>query len=245
MQEQIEKLKDIIKNSDKIVAFTGSGISAESGIPTYRGAGGLWTKYDPDKYASIGYFMKDPSYYWRFFRDERYDKVFNADPNPAHYALAKLELSGKLSAVITQNIDGLHQKSGSKRVLELHGNTTRFYCLNCRKGFTIQQARQMVEKELPPRCDCGGILRPDVVLYGEMLPQDVVEEASLETQQCDLMIIIGSSLITYPAADLPYQAKMHGAKLVIINIDPTSADGMCDLVIHHPAAEILSQAVDL
>lgn len=242
--EQIESLKSLIDSSSRIVAFTGAGVSAESGIPTYRGAGGHWRKYDPNKFASIDYFVKDPTYYWRFFREERHNDIVKADPNPAHYAIAELEKRGKLSTVITQNIEGLHFKAGSKRVLELHGNTTRFYCYDCHNGYSIEQVWKMLQSQMPPLCEkCNGVIRPDVVLYGEMLPQDVVNEAINESESCDFMLVVGSSLVVYPAANLPYQAKMSGARLAIINIDPTPLDSLADLVINYPAGEVLAEAV--
>ncbi len=243
---QTDQLKQLISDHNRIVAFTGAGISAESGIPTYRGAGGTWSKYDPDKYASIDYFIKDPTYYWSFFRDVRHDLMNEAEPNLAHKSLVKLEQIGKLSSVVTQNIDGLHQKAGSKTVYELHGNTTRFYCFDCHEPYSMAQAKAKLDKELPPHCDeCGGVLRPDVVLFGEMLPTVVIVRAEEEVSSCDLLLVIGSSLVVYPAANLPYQAKMNGAKLVILNVDPTPMDSMADLVIHDKAADVMAEAVGL
>jgi len=239
-----EKLREMIDAAKRVAAFTGAGASAESGIPTYRGAGGLWSKYDPDKFASIDYFRRDPTYYWTFFRDARHDLITKANPNLSHYALAELERRGKLSGVITQNIDGLHLRAGSKRVLELHGNTRRFYCTRCKKEYTIDEVWEMVQVQLPVYCgDCNRVVRPDVVMYGEMLPPDTVMQAERETNSCDLMLMIGSSLITYPAANLPYRAKMSGAKVAIINIDPTPMDSMADFVAHCPAANLMGQVV--
>ncbi|MFH0765238.1 MAG: NAD-dependent protein deacetylase, partial [Calditrichota bacterium] len=238
------QLKQMLNAAKSIVAFTGAGISAESGIPTFRGVGGLWTQYDPEKAVSIEYFRRDPSYYWQFFRDVRHDLMIKAQPNAAHLALVELERRGKLRAVITQNIDGLHHSAGSKTVLELHGNTRRFYCVRCRKPFTIEQAWEMLQTKLPPECDkCGGVLRPDVVLFGEFLPEDVVHAAETEASTCDLMLVVGSSLVVYPAANLPYLAKRSGAQLVIINIDPTPLDCIADLVLHTAAGEALRQTV--
>ncbi len=243
---EIVRLKALLDAAERVVIFTGAGISAESGIPTYRGAGGMWSKYDPEIYASIDYFRRDPSYYWRFFRDVRHDLITRAKPCPAHLAVAELERRGKVCAVITQNIDGLHRKAGSNRVLELHGNTNRFYCFECRAPYSIEQTCELMEQQLPPCCtECGGVLRPDVVLFGEMLPTEVVNEAAREAESCDLMIVIGSSLVVYPAANLPYQAKMSGAGLVIINVDPTPLDHVADLCLHCPAGEVLPAAVEL
>lgn len=246
VEGEIDALKKLLDDAERIVVFTGAGISAESGIATYRGAGGMWTKYDPDKYASIDYFRKDPSYYWHFFKEERHVMMAKAVPSSSHRAVADLEKQGRLSAVITQNIDGLHHKAGSTRVLELHGNTTRFYCTDCRAPYSIEDVAKILETQLPVLCTkCKGVVRPDVVLYGEMLPTDVIDEAHRETQLCDLMIVVGSSLVVYPAANLPYQAKLSGAKLVIINIDPTPLDSVANLNIHRPAGEVFPQAVAL
>jgi len=239
-----DKIRKLISTSNHIVAFTGAGISYESGIPTYRGHGGLWDKYDPEKFASIDYFRRDPTYYWNFFKDVRHDIMANADPNPGHLALAKLEEEGKLKAVGTQNIDGLHGRAGSKRVLELHGNTLKFYCVNCKKDYGFNEVWEIVQDHNPVRCsECNDVVRPDVVLFGEMLPMETISQAEQESRDCDLMIVMGSSLVVYPAANLPYAAKMSGAKLVIINIDPTPLDSVADLVVNTPAADLLGQVV--
>ena len=243
-KQVIANLKTLVDEVDRIVIFTGAGISAESGIATYRGAGGMWTKYDPEKYASIDYFRKDPSYYWNFFRDVRHDMMAEAQPSASHKAVAELEKQGRVSAVITQNIDGLHQKAGSKHILELHGNTTRFYCCDCRAQYSMDDVKKALDEECPVHCKkCNGIVRPDVVLFGEMLPANVIDEALREAKICDLLVVIGSSLVVYPAANLPYEAKLSGAKLVIINIDPTPLDSVADLVIRNPAGEVFPQAV--
>lgn len=242
--QEIKLLKDLIDSSTRIVAFTGAGISSESGIPTYRGHGGVWTEYDPDKYASIDYFRVDPGYFWSFFRDVRLSAVKNATPNQAHLSLAKLEQQGRLVSVITQNIDGLHQRAGSQKVRELHGNTTRFYCIQCHKKFTFSEVEQLLPKAHVPLCyQCGGALRPDVVLFGEMLPDDVFDISFKEAVSSDLMLVIGSSLVVYPAADIPFRALQHGAKLAIVNMDATPLDGMADLVIHARAGAALAEAV--
>ena len=241
----MEKIINDLNNSDKVVVFTGAGISAESGIPTYRGQGGFWTKYDPDKYASIDYFEKDPSYYWNFFKETRKPLLETASPNPAHYALSKLEKSGKLSCVITQNIDGLHQKAGTKNVIELHGTTRNFRCKDCRKFYTLENIDKLLKIQLPPLCEeCKGIIRPNVIFFGEMLPEEAIEQAMIEARQCDFMMVIGSSLVVYPAAQIPVVAKNHGAKLLIINADPTNMDSLADYVIHRKAGEVLPEIVD-
>lgn len=245
LEADLRRFSELIAASSRAVVFTGAGISAESGIATYRGQGGVWHKYDPEKYASIDYFRIDPSYYWRFFKEVRHDMMVSAQPNAGHLALARWERTGRLRAVITQNIDGLHQKAGSRRVLELHGNTTRFYCCDCRAGYDMATVRGKLDDQLPPRCDlCSGVLRPDVVLFGEMLPGQVLDEAEQEARTCDLMVAVGSSLVVYPAANLPAQAKLCGARLVIVNLDPTPLDDIADLCIRRAAGAALPVAVD-
>jgi NAD-dependent deacetylase len=241
----IDQVRTIIRNSNNIVAFSGAGLSAESGIPTYRGAGGLWNEYDPDKYANIDYFMHDPSYYWRFFRDVRYPILQKAKPNQGHLALVKMESQGKCRSVITQNIDGLHVAAGQQRVIELHGNTRRFYCLNCSISLSLNEAHELVNRELPPKCSCGGLIRPDVVFFGESLPGEALEEASQAALECDVFLVIGSSLVVQPAAQLPILAKQRGAQLIIINIGETPLDDLADFVFDESAAVILSELVDL
>jgi NAD-dependent deacetylase len=237
-----DKLQEIITNANHLVAFTGAGISAESGIPTYRGEDGVWHKYDPAKYANIDYFLKDPKYYWSFYKEVRYPVIKKAEPNKAHIALSRLENNGILKAVITQNIDGLHQLAGSKNVLELHGNTRRILCLECQKEYSIDEIFQMLEIQLPPTCsDCNGTLKPDVVFFGESLPLTTLEEAIKATNECDLFLAIGSSLVVQPASSLPLMAKEKGALLVIINKDPTPLDSNADIVFHTSASEILNK----
>jgi len=243
MEEAISKLKKFVSTSDQIVAFTGAGFSAESGISTFRGAGGLWSKYDPSIYADINYFIQDPSYYWSFFRDERYPVIKKAKPNEGHFALVELEKRGKLYRVITQNIDGLHQEAGQSDVIELHGNTRKVNCLNCEKTYTMDEAYKILQKELPPRCSCGGVLKPGTILFGEPLPQHALDMAMLASKNCDMFLVLGSSLVVYPAASMPKIAKRNGATLVIINIDPTPLDDTADLVINGSASKVLSKLI--
>ena len=243
MDENIESLKAAIDQGG-VVAFTGSGISEESGIPTYRGKGGFWTQHDPAKYASIDYFEIDPSYYWSFFRDTRGPLLHEARPNPAHQALAEMEKRGKLLAVITQNIDGLHQAAGSQKVIELHGSSRRFYCLGCRKGYNLEEAERALELNLPPLCtDCKGIIRPDVVFFGEMLPPGAMEESFDLARRASLLLVVGSSLVVYPAAQVPVVAKGSGARLAIVNDEPTPMDASADWVIQGKAGKILPRLI--
>ena len=243
MDDNLKKCIGLIENSKKLVAFTGAGLSAESGIPTYRGAGGLWSKYDPSKFASIQYFMQDPSYYWQFFKEERYPIIKAAKPNQAHHTLVELEKQGKLFQVITQNIDGLHQEAGQSEVIELHGNTRHIKCMDCSKIYPMEDIYKKLDTESPPRCTCGGWLKPDVVMFGEGLPQQALNKAWEAARTCDTFMVVGSSLVVYPAAQIPLAAKENGATLLIINIDPTPMDDMADLVIHQKATEVLSRFI--
>jgi len=236
--------RDILK-SQHVIAFTGAGISSESGIPTYRGAGGLWTKYDPNRYANIHYFKEDPSYYWSFFRDVRYPMLYTVVPNKAHLALAEMEQMGHMQTVITQNIDGLHQEAGSISVIELHGTTRIITCMNCAEEYPMEAVIPILDKQIPPLCqECQGVLRPAVIFFGESLNPDVIGRAYEEADCCDFLIVVGSSLVVYPAADLPVTAKQRGAGLVIINKDPTPMDQLADYVIHEEAGTVLPQIVE-
>ncbi len=197
------------------VALTGAGISAESGIPTFRSKGGLWEKYDPAVYASIDTFKKDPSKYWTI-RGDFIRNYHDYNPNKGHIALAELETMGILRSVITQNIDGLHKKAGSKQVIEIHGSLREIYCLNCRKLYTAPH----VPEGTPPFCEsCGGVLKPNTVLFGEQLPQDALMRAQAESASCGVMLVIGTSANVYPAAALPDVAKQNFAAVVEVNIE--------------------------
>ena len=243
MNEEISKLKKFVEESERIVVFTGAGFSAESGISTFRGAGGLWSKYDPDIYANINVFMQDSTYYWNFFKDERYPAIKNAKPNDGHYALVELEKRGKIYRVITQNIDGLHQEAGVKEVIELHGNTRKINCLSCGKTYTLDETYEILQRQLPPKCLCGGNLKTGTILFGEPLPQIALDMAMLASKNCDMFIVLGSSLVVYPAASMPLIAKRNGAVLVIVNIDPTPLDDRADLVINDSASKVLSKLI--
>lgn len=242
MNDDLERAAQAVREAQRIAAFTGAGISAESGIPTYRGEGGMWSKYDPDKYANIHYFQQDPSYYWNFFKEVRYPVLAEAKPNEAHFVLARLEAAGKLKAVITQNIDGLHQEAGSRKVIELHGNTRRFVCTGCRKEYSLEAVHGLLQSALPPCCQaCGEVIRPDVVLFGEALPPRALQEAMQQAQDCDLMLSVGSSLVVYPAAQVPVMAKEAGATLIIVNLGETPLDRIADFTFDAKAGETLSR----
>lgn len=233
----IERLQDIIDGSGSIVFFGGAGVSTESGIPDFRSVDGLYNqkwKYPPETIISRSFYYAHPEEFFRFYREKLIIK--GVKPNKAHIALAKLEEAGKLKAVVTQNIDGLHQLAGSKTVYELHGSTLRNYCEKCRKFFDIDY---MADSSVPvPVCDsCGGRVKPDVVLYEEMLDDGCIRGAVKAISEADTLIIGGTSLVVYPAAGFINYFK--GRHLVVINRDATSADSMAELVIHDRIGEVL------
>ena len=240
--DALDQAAERIARAERVVAFTGAGCSASSGIPTYRGAGGLWTEYDPDKYANIQYFDKDPSYYWRFFRDVRYPALAEAHPNAAHDCLAAWQKRGTLSHLITQNIDGLHQEAGSPDVIELHGNTRRYYCRGCGARYRLSQVKQLLDEALPPPCPaCQGSIRPDVVFFGEGLSEDVLRAALQAARDADLMLVVGSSLVVQPAASLPVITLEHGGEVIIVNVGETPLDRVAQLTFDADAAELLPE----
>lgn len=214
----------MISSSNKCIALTGAGISAESGIPTFRSKGGLWNSYDPTVYASIDTFMTDPSKYWSI-RGDFIRNYNDYSPNQGHLALARLEKAGFLKCIITQNIDGLHRKAGSQKVLEIHGSLREIFCMSCGKQFTAPD----VPAGDVPRCECGGVLKPNTVLFGEGLPPDVLSEAEEYACTCDVMLLIGTSAMVYPAAYLPVMAKRNGATVIEINLENSFSDS--DIVI--------------
>ena len=237
MDSAIATLKDWIAASGNVVFFGGAGVSTESGIPDFRSVDGLYNqqyKYPPETIISHSFFERDPAEFYRFYRDKLV--IHGAKPNAAHIRLAELEAEGKLRAVITQNIDGLHQDAGSKRVIELHGSTRRCYCAQCRQPYPIETIE---EGDGVPRCRCGGIVRPDVVLYEEGLNDRDLYDAVEYIRKADVLIIGGTSLIVYPAAGLINYYK--GKKLVLINMSPTPRDEEADLIIRAPIGQVFSQ----
>jgi NAD-dependent deacetylase len=226
--------------------LTGAGVSAESGIPTFRGDGGLWTKFDPIKVASIEYFMADPTAYWKVSKD-RGRLALAARPNPGHDALAALEAAGHLAAVVTQNTDGLHQESGSRNVIEVHGSGRTVQCLDCGNREPRSEVQARLEVQMPPRCKvCGGVfLKPTVVLFGEAMPQAAIQEAFTLAREADVMLVVGTSLVVYPAADIPLVAVTAGAKLVVVNAEPTPFDELAEVVIRGKSGEVLPEIVEL
>ena len=238
MDEKIVKLQELIDQHDNIVFFGGAGVSTESGIPDFRSQDGLYhQKYDfpPETILSHTFFLNHPEEFYKFYRDKML--IENVKPNKAHLKLAELEKAGKLSAVVTQNIDGLHQAAGSKKVYELHGSTLRNYCTKCRKFFDADY----IKNNTPiPYCDeCGGLVKPDVVLYEEGLDNDTVNGALEAISDADCLIIAGTSLTVYPAAS--FVRYFRGKYLVLINRDETPMDKNADLVIHDKVGEVLSK----
>ena len=237
MDEKIMQLKNWIEESDNVVFFGGAGVSTESGIPDFRSVDGLYNqkyKYPPETILSHSFFERYPEDYYDFHREKLV--IDNVKPNVAHLRLAELEKEGKLKAVVTQNIDGLHQAAGSKKVLELHGSILRAYCSKCRKPYP---AELMNKGTGVPRCSCGGVIRPDIVLYEEPLDQDIMTEAIRCIANADVLIIGGTSLAVYPAAGLINYYR--GNKLVLVNLSSTPYDNEADLVINEKIGKVFSQ----
>ena len=237
--KMFESIKDQIKDIKKIAFVTGAGISQESGIPTFRGKDGLWRNYDAMKLATIDAFYDNPKLVWEWY-NERRGNIFAAQPNLGHKAIAELEKYVKV-VVLTQNIDGLHQKAGSSDVLELHGSIVKIKCSVC--DFKDEILTEF--SEIPPLCKCGNILRPDVVWFGESLPQDVWQKAMIFASECDLMVIAGTSLVVSPANTLPIYAKQNNATLIEVNPDNTEMSSEMDLVIRNTSATALPEFVSM
>ena len=234
---QVEQLQQLVNQSRRIVAFTGAGCSTESGVPDFRSVDGLYRQtwnYPPEEILSHEFFLQHPEEFYRFYRAKM---LFpHAQPNPAHRKLAQLEAAGRLCAVITQNIDGLHQLAGSKRVLELHGSVHRNFCMDCGKPYPLDA---ILKTEGLPRCSCGGLIKPDVVLYGECLDDRVLDQSIRELERADLLLVGGTSLSVYPAAGL--LRYFRGSHLVLINKTPTDRDRDAQLVIPQPIGQVLEQ----
>lgn len=235
--DRLERLKQWIAESNHIVFFGGAGVSTESGIPDFRSVDGLYSQkfeYPPETIISHSFYERKPEYFFRFYREKMLPLGF--EPNITHKVLARWEQEGKLDAVVTQNIDGLHQKAGSKKVYELHGSVLRNYCTRCRKFYPAEFVKNCGGV---PRCTCGGIIKPDVVLYEESLDQDTLEKSVRAIRQADLLIVAGTSLTVYPAAGLVNYYR--GNRLVLINRDETPYDDTANLVLHESLGRIFAQ----
>ena len=244
MTKQNEEVARLILTSKRIVIFAGAGLSTESGIPDFRSPGGVWDRYDPEDFSFQNFLSSEASRekYWQM-ATEMYEPMKKAQPNFAHLAIAEMERLGKLDCVITQNIDGLHFKAGNSedKVIQLHGTAMYVSCLTCGKRYDRDEIQERLRKGLKaPYCDdCGGPLKPATISFGQSMPEKETQEAYHRSSLSDLFVVIGSSLVVQPAASMPLVAKRNGAKLVIINRDPTSYDDMADLVIHGQAGPIM------
>ena len=237
MEDKLAKLQEIVDTCSNIVFFGGAGVSTESGIPDFRSVDGLYhMKYDypPETILSHTFFKRNPKEFYRFYRDKML--ILDVEPNAAHKKLAEMEQTGKLKAVITQNIDNLHQMAGSKKVLELHGSVYRNHCVKCGKFYDF---KYMKESKDVPRCSCGGIVKPDVVLYEESLDEQTIAGSVKAIRSADMLIVAGTSLTVYPAAGLINYYR--GSRLVLINRDETPYDGNADLVLHESLGDVFSQ----
>lgn len=235
-----ERLLDRLGQAEGVVAFTGAGVSAESGVPTFRGSEGIWKKFKPEELATMDAFMRNPALVWEWYA-YRKKVVSTIQPNPGHYALARMEEMFPRFSVITQNIDNLHRRAGSRTVYELHGNIERNYCLQCGRPHGDEE---IIVQQGVPRCTaCGGLVRPDVVWFGEFLPDDAWDAAVRAAESADVFFSIGTSGVVYPAASLPRMAKMHGALLVEVNPEPTPLTDRADEFLAGPSGVILPALV--
>jgi NAD-dependent deacetylase len=245
---EMELLADLIVAAKKVVVFTGAGVSTESGIPDFRSAGGIWSKYDPEEFTIQRFLSSSDARrkQWKMLTEG--GLTTEAKPDAAHYAIAELNSLGKLDCVITQNVDNLHQEAGvpDDKVFELHGNMRWAVCLSCHRRFPMKELLQMIQEgtEIPQCPYCYGILKPDAVFFGEALSQETLMDATSRSQNCDLFIVIGSSLVVYPAAYMPMYAKDAGAKLAIINLTPTPLDRYAAVLIRGKAGETMSKAME-
>lgn len=242
-----EKVADLIISARRVVVFTGAGVSTESGIPDFRSPGGIWDRFDPDEFTYQRFVSDKESRRKQWQMLQEGGLTTNAMPNPAHHAIAELDRLGMLDCVITQNVDNLHQKAGvpDDKVFELHGNMQWAICLSCGRRYPFEQIKLRLEQgEQIPDCEvCHGILKPDAVFFGEALPADVLSEASRRSSNCDLFIVIGSTLIVYPAAYMPIYAARSGAKLVIINLSATPMDHQAAVIISAKAGETMAKVL--
>jgi NAD-dependent deacetylase len=240
MFELPEDFLSILKSAGKVAVLTGAGISAESGVPTFRGDEGLWKKFRAEELATVSAFMDNPELVWEWYLWRR-QLMADVKPNAGHYALVDLEKHYDSFALITQNVDGLHRRAGSKNILELHGNIELNKCFNCGKPFIGEIS---LDADGMPICDCGGKIRPDVVWFGEMLPERAINGAFKASSEAELFISIGTSALVHPAASMPITAKQNGAYLVEFNLEPTPLTDYCDFYIHGKSGEILPEIVE-
>ena len=246
MEEKVAKIAEKIKAGGKNVIFTGAGISTESGIPDYRSQGGIWDRFRPVYFDEFMSSKESREEYWRRWV-ELYRGLLQAEPNPAHMTVAELCEADLLDAVITQNVDGLHQASGvsGDKIIELHGNTRRIRCMHCRKLTPTDEVWQrLAEGDTAPECSCSGFLKPDTISFGQSMPADEVERATDLSRACDFFMVVGSTLLVQPAAHMPYYAKNNGAWLAIVNLSETPCDNICDVLVQEEAGKVLPAILD-
>jgi NAD-dependent deacetylase len=241
MNNTIELCADILASASSVICLTGAGISVDSGIPPFRGHGSIWEKIDPIEFAHIRSFMKNPERVWQGFLVGMKDLLDKARPNDGHTGLVELERAGCLNTIITQNIDGLHQEAGSSDVIEFHGTFAWQRCMDCNRRIP---SREMDLSTLPPRCSCGGILRPDCVFFGEAIPEDSLFRSQYLAETCDVMLVVGTSAVVQPAAMIPIIAKKKGAVIIEINPEPTPLNTrISDHTLRNPAGKALKDLV--
>jgi NAD-dependent deacetylase len=239
----VESLAELIRSRQPCVVLTGAGVSTESGIPDFRSPTGLWASFDPLEYGSIEAFRSDPRKVWSFYKP-RVAMLTEAEPNPAHAALAELEQLGFVEAVVTQNIDLLHERAGSENVVEVHGSIRTSSCAGCGRTYELAEVLELLARAAAPECpDCGEILKPDVVMFGELLPPAAIERAYELARRARLLLVVGSALEVYPVAGLPLETRGAGGEVAIVNRGPTAFDSEASLRIDGSAGEVLSQVV--
>jgi NAD-dependent deacetylase len=245
-RERIAALARLIEERQPCVVLTGAGVSTESGIPDFRSPTGMWARLDPSEYATIEAFRTDPAKVWTFY-GPRIGMLTGAAPNAAHLAIAELERRGLVEGVVTQNIDLLHERAGSRAVVEVHGSIRTFTCLQCGGGYDLPHVLRLLEPSSgePPRCSsCAAVLKPDVVFFGELMPERALDEAYALARAAGLLLVVGSTLEVWPVADLPAETLRRGGALAVVNLGPTAYDSRADLRIEGSAGEILPAVVD-
>ena len=245
MGKEIKLIAEKIKQGGKNVVFTGAGISTESGIPDYRSQGGIWDKYRPVYFDEFMSAREAREAYWQKWQ-ALYKDIRQARPNAGHIAIARLDQMGLLEALITQNVDGLHQESGvaDEKIIELHGNTRRIRCMSCRSIMSTEETQKRLQSgDAAPECECGGYLKPDTISFGQAMPVDAVEKATVLSHTSDFFLVVGSTLLVQPAAHMPVYAKQNNAFLAIVNLSDTPCDNMCNVLIRDKAGDVLQQIV--
>jgi NAD-dependent deacetylase len=237
-------LAGLLRSAGTCVVLTGAGVSTESGIPDFRSPTGIWARYDPSEYATIEAFERDPENVWSFYA-LRYRALTEAEPNEAHLALAELERRGVVSAVITQNIDLLHERAGSRDVIEMHGSIRECVCLACGARYGLETVLRMLDGSAVPRCECGQVLKPGVVMFGELLEPEAIDRAFQLARETKLLLVVGSTLEVQPVAGLPWETATAGGDVAIVNLGPTAFDRRATLKVDGKAGEILAGIVEL